>query len=101
MLVKDPEALHTITGVDAVVAETFVDIGAVVCELHHVSVHIRSVVDSHTVGSSVLLCGEKNQQLGFRGINNQSNADTFERPVVRTLGRQNSEFFMSLLRLSL
>lgn len=64
MLVKDPEALHTVTGVDAVVAKTVEDIGAVVCELHHVSMHFRPVVDSHAVGSSVLLCGEKNQQLG-------------------------------------
>lgn len=61
MLVKDPVALHTVTGVDAVVAKTVVDIRAVVCELHHVSVHFRSVVDSHAVGTSVLLCGEKTE----------------------------------------
>lgn len=57
MLVKDPIALHNVRRVDAVVAKAVVDVGAVVGELHHVSVHFRSVVDSHAVTSSVLYFG--------------------------------------------
>lgn len=65
VLVEGPEALHTVAGVDAVVTEAIVDIGAVIGELHHVSVHLGPVVDSHTVGSSVLLSGEQKQRLGL------------------------------------
>lgn len=58
VLIEHPVTFHDIGGEDVTVAETLVHIGAVVHELHHVTRHLRPVVDSHSVGSSVLLVEE-------------------------------------------
>lgn len=54
VLVEDPVALHDVAGINVTEAETVVHVGAVVHELHALSHHLRPVVDSHLVGSSVL-----------------------------------------------
>lgn len=58
VLIEHPVTFHDIGGEDVTVAETLVHIGAVVHELHHVTRHLRPVVDPHPVGSSVLLAEE-------------------------------------------
>lgn len=54
MLVEDPVTLQNVAGVNVTVAEAVVEIGAVVHYLHRMSCQVRSVVDPHSVGPSVL-----------------------------------------------
>lgn len=54
VLVEDPVTFHDVAGVNVMVAEALVHIGAVIHELHHVSHHVRPVEDPHPVGSSIL-----------------------------------------------
>lgn len=75
MLIEGPVALHDIGGVDVTVAEAIVDVGAVVRELHHVSTHVRSVVDSHLVASSVLW---------GRGTKSNTHNEFRTKPLIKT-----------------
>lgn len=59
VLIEHPVALHDIGGEDVTMAETLIHVGAVVHEFHHVARHLRPVVNSHFVGSSVLLAEDK------------------------------------------
>lgn len=54
VLVEDPVAVHDITGVDVAVMETVRHTGAVVHELHHVTVEIWFLIDPQSVRPSVL-----------------------------------------------
>lgn len=54
VLVEDPVTLHNVAGVNVVVAEAIIHVGAVIHELHCVSHHVRPVVDPHPIGSSIL-----------------------------------------------
>lgn len=54
VLVENPVALHDVAGVNVMVTETIVHVGAVIHEFHHVSHHVGPVVCPHPVGSPVL-----------------------------------------------
>lgn len=54
VLIKDPATLHDGAGVNVTEAETLMHVGAVFHEFHHVSHHVRPVVDLQLVGSSIL-----------------------------------------------
>lgn len=54
VLVEDPVTFQNVAGVNIIVAEAFIHVGAVIYELHHVSHEVRPVVDPHLVGSPVL-----------------------------------------------
>lgn len=58
VLVEDPETLHDVTGVNVTVVETLIHVRAVIHEFHHLSHHVRPVVDPHLVGSSILYVTE-------------------------------------------
>lgn len=54
VLVEDPVAIHIITGVDVAVMETVRHTGTVIHELHHVTTEVGFLVDTQSVGASVL-----------------------------------------------
>lgn len=54
VLIEDPIAVHDITGVHVAVMETVRHTGTVIHELHHVTAEVRLLVDSQSVGASIL-----------------------------------------------
>lgn len=54
VLVEDPVAIHIITGVDMAVMETVRHTGTVIHELHHVTTEVGFLVDTQSVGASIL-----------------------------------------------
>ena len=54
LVVHQPVAVHHVAGVDVGHAETVLDIGAVVAQLHHLTSHIRAIIQPHLVVATVL-----------------------------------------------
>lgn len=58
MLIQGPVTFHHFAGVDVPVAEALLHRLAVVTELHHLALEIRTLVDAHTVLPSTVLVQE-------------------------------------------
>lgn len=54
MLVEDPVAIHYVAGVDVIEMEAFIQGGAVICQLHHLSSKFWALVDHQSVSALVL-----------------------------------------------
>lgn len=65
VLIKDPVAVHHVTGVDMAVVEAVRHTGAVVHELHHVTAEVGLLIDAHPVGSPVLLAYDRTAITGI------------------------------------
>lgn len=54
MLVEDPVTVSHIAGVDIIVVETFIQGGAVICQIHHLASKLWALVEHHSVRALVL-----------------------------------------------
>lgn len=65
MFVQGPVAIHHVAGVDVLVAEALLHRHAVVAELHHLALEVRTLVDAQAVLSPTVLDGDM-QERGLR-----------------------------------
>lgn len=65
MFVQGPVAIHHVAGVDVLVAEALLHGHAVVTELHHLALEVRTLVDAQAVLSPTVLEGDM-QERGLR-----------------------------------
>lgn len=49
VLIQGPVSLKDVAGVDVAVAEALLDRLTVVCELHHVTLEVRALIDAHPI----------------------------------------------------
>lgn len=54
LLVHEPVAVHHVAGVDVGHVETLIEVGAVVCQLYHLTSHVEMLVQPHLVAAAVL-----------------------------------------------
>lgn len=91
MLVEGPVAIHDVGGVDVTATETVLDGVTVLAELHHLSLEVWPLVDSHAVGTAAGLLGQrdtgevtlaKHRSLGGHGKSQEtSTCDMFQRAL--------------------
>lgn len=91
MLVEGPVAVHDVGGVDVTATEALLDGVTVLAELHHLSLEVWPLVDSHTVGTAAGLLGQrgtgevtlaKHRSLGGQGESQvTSTSDMFQRTL--------------------
>lgn len=65
MLVEGPVAVHDVGGVDVTATEAVLDGVTVLAELHHLSLEVWPLVDSHTVGTAA---GIRKGTAGANGV---------------------------------
>lgn len=65
MFVQGPVAIHHVAGVDVLVAEALLHGHAVVAELHHLALEVRTLVDAQAVLTPTVLDGDM-QERGLR-----------------------------------